>query len=878
MAEWPLVGRSGELRRLHELIHQDDSLGIVLAGAAGVGKSRLVAECVRSAEGAGLATAQVVATRSAAKIPFGAILSLLPPFRPTDTAPVDDRGDLLRRAAAAVVEQAGGRRLLLVVDDAHLLDEASATLVHQMVVTKTAKVMATVRTGEPAPDPVVALWKDGLAERVELGGLPSEDLDELLTCALGGPVDRATAAQLAVRCQGNVLFLRELVLGARQEKTLTEEAGIWYLRAPLTPSDRLVELVEARLGDLDADERDLLELVSFGEPLGSAELSGLADLRLAEELEGKGLIISRFDRRRLELRLAHPLYGDVLRARLPALRVRSIARSLAEVVEAAGARRREDVLRVATWRLVGGGGSPDLLLAAATTARWHYDFPLAEDLARAALAAGAGFEASLLAAQSASLQGHRASAEAELAALAAQAVTDAQRCVVAHARLDACLFSNDFANARRLAEEAEATIADPAARDELTARRCWLTLFIEGPAASAEAAEALLGRAEGKALVWTCLAGSYALLRIGRLDTALDVASRGFETQMALVTPLDWYPSLFLILRCEALTQAGRLEEAEDLATTQYHQALTERSSEEQAQFAWQLSKILRARGGLQTAARYAREAVALFRQLGRPINERDGLISLALILSQTDASHDAGDVVRSLELLGVPSAHAQVDLLQARAWVNVANGDLPGACRFLQSAASLGEKTGDLVGAAAALHDVVRLGHAGEVAQRLSEIAALIDGPLAATRAAHARAVAGRDPAGLEEVASAFETQAALLLAAEAAADAAVAWRKDGEPRKATAAERRARALADRCEGAQTPALQGIEARSRLTPAEREAALLAASGRSNKQIAGQLSVSVRTVEYHLQHVYEKLGISSRDQLVEVVQQGSIPR
>jgi hypothetical protein len=42
--------------------------------------------------------------------------------------------ELLRQASKAIVERAGhGQRLLLVVDDAHLLDDGQAALVHQLV-------------------------------------------------------------------------------------------------------------------------------------------------------------------------------------------------------------------------------------------------------------------------------------------------------------------------------------------------------------------------------------------------------------------------------------------------------------------------------------------------------------------------------------------------------------------------------------------------------------------------------------------------------------------------------------------------------------------------------------------------------------------------
>jgi DNA-binding NarL/FixJ family response regulator len=51
------------------------------------------------------------------------------------------------------------------------------------------------------------------------------------------------------------------------------------------------------------------------------------------------------------------------------------------------------------------------------------------------------------------------------------------------------------------------------------------------------------------------------------------------------------------------------------------------------------------------------------------------------------------------------------------------------------------------------------------------------------------------------------------------------------------------------------------------LTPSERRVAELAAEGLSNKEIAQALFVTVHTVERHLSHVYDKLGVHSRAQL-----------
>jgi DNA-binding CsgD family transcriptional regulator len=872
-AAWPFAGRAEELDKFRRLRSDPRSRGLVLAGPAGVGKTRTALECVNAVSQDNWYVARAAGHQASAELPFGALAHLLPAVDSGPPAMSQDRPGLLRRFTAALTALAGGRKMVLLVDDAHLLDNSSATLLYQLAVTKAAFVLATVRAGETAPDPVVALWKDGLLERVELPGLPLELTEKLVCDALGGPVDPETTLTLANRCDGNVLFLRELVLGALEDRTLDNENGMWRLVRPLHPSSRLVELVEARLCGLAPRERELLELVSFGEPLGQSELDTLGDVAVAERLERKGLLSVRLNHRRLEIRLGHPVYGDVIRAGLPVLRVQSMARALAESVEATGSRRREDILRIGGWRLVGGGGSPQLMLAAATSARWSYDFPFAERLVRAAQELGAGFEADLLAANLASIQGSPEPAEAALAALAERAADDEQRAVVTIARMDNFLRANSSADSLRVATQAESTITERRWRDEITARRSTILVTTSGPTETLKAVSPLLtGTTTSTALVWACLTGARSLARLGRCREAVELTVRGHAAHEALREPIEWYPWFHLFNRCEALIAAGQLRDAEALARTEYQAGLADHSPEAQACFALQLAKIYLARGRVRKAAGCAWEAAGVFRRIGRPMFLHESLHTLATAFALADEPVKAVRALAELDELELPDkAYDAVDVLQARAWTAVAKGHLPSAGALAEEAARLGTETGDLVVASAALHNLARFGKARAVTERLDRLEAELDPGLINPRAAHARYLSAGDPRGLEEVSARFADLGADLLAADAAADAAVAWTRLGHPRGAAAATRLAIKLADGCEGASTPALRSIDARARLTPAERETAVLAAAGHSNKHIAKELVLSVRSIENRLQHVYDKLGISGRDELAEAL-------
>jgi DNA-binding CsgD family transcriptional regulator len=858
-----MVGRSKDFSQLTAAVAA--KRGAVITGPAGVGKTTLALSAVEWAEQRGMAQRRASATRAAQGLPFGAFASLLPPERSDADTSREDLGVLLGRYARAMVEGTQGRPLLVFVDDAHLLDNGSAILVHQLALTQAATVLATVRAGEVLPDPILSLWKDGPAERIEIGALDDETIEELLASALGGPVDAATVRELAGRSRGNPMFLRELVNGALGTGVLIEAGGLWRLEGPLFPTVRLAELVALRLGDLSQSERSVLELLALGEPLGPAELTRLADPPAVDALEDNGLITSGTDGRRIEIRLAHPVYGDVVRAGISARRERAVSRSLADVIEAVGARRQADPLKVATWRLVGGGGSAGLLVSGAMAARARHDYSLTERLARAATEAGAGFEARFMAAETAHLQGRSDQAEQELAALATQARSDAEKARVALLRFDNAFLKGSADSS--IIDDTLALVTDPFWRDELDNRRLFVTTIVTGPRETMEVATAWIQRPDSALRV----VGLHALLQIGRLDEVIEELTPPLDTRGVPAPDESWHQWMLFGYRAAALVSSGRLGEADELLTMAYRDVMDHPAAEARAFVADWFAVLHLEQGRPVSAFRRASEAYTLYQQLGRPRLAQRSYVAAAHALAMTGRAEQAAQTLAALDALPPAFKHFRTAVFQARAWVAAAVGDLPTARARFEEAADVGEEVGHLLGAASALHGLARLGQAHLAASRLEDLAAQVDGEFVVARAAYANAVAARDAEALHEVSQAFEGLGANLYAAEASVEAAAVLRRAGRPREAAAGENRAAQLLSRCEGAVTPVVRTITARSRLTPGELDAAVQAAAGRSNKQIAADSHISVRTVENHLQRVYEKLGISSRRELADAL-------
>ena len=876
LVDWPLIGRDGELRLLTELLRRPGARGAVLAGPPGTGRTRLGLEWLAAARDAGFPTARVTASRATKNTPYGAFTPLEP--EPGDGRPTGT-GDIEERLTAALARLADGGRVALVIDDAQYLDDRSAAFVHTLVTNGLVLALAALRTREVTPEAVTSLWKEGLLERVELVALDGEQVEQLLTVALGGPVDRSMVVRLTARCRGNLVFLRELVLAATAAGTLVREGGRWRLDGHLTPSARLVELVETRLAGLGQDQRLVLAALAAGEVLGPAELGAVADLAVVESLEAGCHILGTVSGRRLEFRLAHPVHGIVIRARFSQLRHRRLLASLAAVVEALGARRSGDVLTLAKWHIDIGDASPGLLVNGAAQAIRQHELALAERLGRAAVAAGGGFDAHLAAARALSLQGRTVEAEADLVRLAGEVASDDERVQIAVLRVENLARMGRDAEGLEVVDAAAASSEASDGAVEVEAARVGLLLASGGPEAAAAAAQAFGERGQSSPHKGVALVATLAGSRLGRSAAAYgsdDEPETSGPERTARGTAATggtwWLGGNQQLAWAQALAAAGRLAEAQALVAAEYEAAAAGPALDRQAWAATQLADVFLLQGKVVSAGRYAKEAASLFGQLCWPSPRRQALIPLASSLALRGRAEEATAVLADIDGMDLPpSAWTTVELLRARAWTAVAAGDLAAGRHLLDDAVAAGRSVGDRVGESAALHDLARLDAAGSVRDDLAALALDMEGDLAAARASHAVALAAGDATGLQTASACFEALGALLFAAEAAADAAVALRRAGSTRSAAAQERQSASLAEHCEGALTPSLGGAGTRALLSPAERETAVLAAAGRSNKEIADQLYLSVRTVENRLQRVYEKLGVARRADLAQAL-------
>ncbi|HKS52793.1 MAG TPA: AAA family ATPase, partial [Pseudonocardiaceae bacterium] len=702
---WPLTGRAEELRVISGLTrHRDGPAGVVLAGAAGVGKTRLAREALAVVRQRGALTRWAAATASARALPLGAFAATLGVVGP-------DPARLVRQASEALLAGAGKPGVVIGVDDAHLLDELSATLVHQLVLRRAASVVLTLRTGETAPDAVTALWKDGHLSRLELQPLSAEETTALLEAALGGPVDSVTTRRLWSITRGNVLYLRQLVDGELEAGRLHRAAGVWVWSGTPKLSPGLVDLLTTRIGQLPDTVKDVIEVLAFGEPLGVPLLVGLTDAMAVEQAEARGLVEVSADQRRLQARLAHPLYGELQRAQIGTLHARRLRGRLANALAATGGRRAGDTLQRALLTVESDlPPDPALLTKAAHRATELGDLGLAEKLARAAIAAGGGFEPRLLLGNALHWSGptRAAEAEAELAAVAALARTDTERVQAAIPRSANLVYGlNRPAEARALLDAVMKTLSDDVAALELSAMRSVFDAFGGRTVEAAEGAAEVLAHPScpppaAQLATWGLAAARGSQGHLGGLAERIDwidARADAFEVGLhqAAIIGSAWVHGLLL---------AGLLDAAEK-AARRYRERCEGATGFGYSTISTMCAAVAQARGQLHTAARWFSQALAA----GEPpfMLPVDLHGALGMAGDATSAREAWQRMAPTVQRPGY--THVKPELKLGAAWVAAAEGSVSEAIALCRQAGQLAAAQQQPAVEVVALHTAVCFG-----------------------------------------------------------------------------------------------------------------------------------------------------------------------
>lgn len=916
-----VLGREDELITLREFVGSIPSgfSVLLIEGEAGIGKTTLWHEGLRIASQAGFriltsrpAEAEVSLSFTALGDVFETVLADSLPELPSpqrraleiallraEVADIHpDQRAVSVAALGALRHLADAGPVLLAIDDAQWLDASSARVlgfVIRRLENDPVGVLATSRD-EPKADPLgVERLPENRCTRISVGPLSVGALGRVLRAHLPIELPRPFVVRLQELSGGNPLFALEMarLLSARDNRSEPGEA----LQVP----GSVESLVQGRLAGLRPDALEVVrvaaaaarptpELVAVALGDGDRARSGLAAAVDAGVIVRDGRTI----------RFSHPLLGSAAYASIPARERRALHGRLAKVVADPEERARHFAL---------GTEGPDTVVADALEAA----------------AEGAHGRGAPDAAASLSELARRLTPETEPEAIGRRTRSAARYHFdggdVPRARL---LLREELATSSPGPERAEVLwlIAETAWNDMRTIRQ-----LLE------QALEEVGDDARMRALInndlgWVAMLGATLTLAAGRSRAALEAAERSGDHFLLALSLGTLGQIEFLSGRpSQELMERGVKEYESLLSLATYGspktylgwqrmiaddldggRALLEeeyRTNEERGHVTiqWEVLEFLtelecRA-GNWRRADRCAAEAMEITLEAGIREATPGPLSRLALVESLTGRIDDA----RAHATEGLKVAEPCEDtwaVIRNRSvlgFLELSLSNPAGARDALAPLPGVLEETGvaepgafplvpDLVEALVALGD---LHEASTLTDGLEDRGRALDRALALATAARCRglvAAASGDLAGAAMALDrALEEHARLAHPFELARTLLVM----GEVRRRAKQKREARASLERAleifQGLGAP-LWAARARAELervggrvpglvlTPTERRVAELVAEGRTNREVADALFVSVKTVEANLSRIYAKLGIRSRTELARDVLAG----
>ncbi|WP_406817894.1 LuxR C-terminal-related transcriptional regulator [Mycobacterium sp. M23085] len=853
------------MRRSMAALSNGDFYGVALVGDSGVGKSTLARMLAKTVESAGRTVRFALGTQTGCAVPLGA-------FSRAVSLGVAHEPAIMLAAAHETLGQ--DKNLVVVVDDAQLLDPLSATLVNQLAAGRSARLIVTIRSGEPVLDAVTALLKERLLLTVHVDSFTREQTGLLAGAVLGGPVESELVDELFERSAGNLLLLRGFLTAGRESGVLVRTQRGWQLRGPLRADRELRDALEFRLQSLSPEELEVVEILATAERLKWEILRDICDAAAVAAVERRGLIQLVADGSQTVAQLNHPMLGEAATRRAGMVRARQLngklARALQKHQRAAGRPVRLPGplarIRLAQF-MMRSDLEPDLdvITKAATDALAMSNLVLGEELARFAVDRGGGLPAALVLAEAVSWQGRGEEADAVL--VDAEPRVGDEDCLIARW---GCLRAanmfwgcGDVEAATRALADVKKRVQSEVSLHLISTLELSLGYFHGDVATTIELGPGLCeSDVLPVATVWAAFPTCGALAAAGRFSEVGRVADAGLRaTALCGLGPHRFNIGMTEIM---AATAAGDDRAAERIYKR--YDALAAGTPAAEAMVDAMLGLVRLTRGELPAACAVFTKALTVFAG-GFP---SPWLVVVAALQAQAEGAR--GNNVAAVAALrradkayGPHVAVFLPELELARAWERAAAGDATGAQKHSMQSAEIARAAGMHATEMRARHTAVRFGDRSQTA-RLEKLARILDTALAEAVAHHARGLAEHDGDRLDAAAHQFADLGALASAADAAAQAAGEHARHGDRGKKLRSSAWAHALASRCE-LRTPAVEAAACPLPFSGRERQIVTLVAAGLSNREIAEQLVISVRTVEGHLYRLFAKLEISNRDEL-----------
>ncbi|ABK02617.1 transcriptional regulator, LuxR family [Arthrobacter sp. FB24] len=876
-AAWPLIGRREAVSDITRALAESTG-GVLVTGSSGTGKTFLTTHALKQFRDDSL----VVTLRCSAALsrsPYGALNMLLSDLEPGYlNHPVLVLSGLMR----LLRERAKGKTVYLFVDNAGEADELTAVTIAQLARNRAVRLVLTCSDPLRLSAEISGLCDGGFLTRVNLEPLSFREAVSWLEEGLSAKVSHSAVQSLWAASDGNPHYLKMLAMELADSGSLVVRDGVWVLTADHHVHGRAItDLIATRLGRMGEADRRILEILSLAETLPLDTLLKLVEADDVDALEERGVLAVE-DSLPRRVRIQSQLVADVVRENVPPGRSNEL-REMVLLAAAPSLRTPATELPFAVWALdCGAALSTEESLSAARLANRRLDAALALRFVR-------------------SVPGHEALAAAvteEVAALMTLGDVDEALEVVRRHRKAS---TGDPALAEwigLLLAESSVFLATPGAwheaTDSLARARKVLYDDAPGPAAGMPAPE--LRRIREQLTLAEAEAASYAgTYREMAADLAGALDNVEFHSAEFRLQAGSWL--------CEAWAVTGRQADAAELAEQLKLQCLRPEIPVAIAQ-----SVISRLRFAYLVAGKWDEAAEALpdedwgpssvvYRRFsatevpeaicacmqgrGRDgldllvpgisqlrIQDSDGVLTLACAAAAY-ASALQGEREQALGYLAeTESGSRRKSWKVSRAegyFTALARAELDGPRTGIGELLRMAEEdrgTGNVGHELLCLSSAVRLGESA-AAPRLLESAAESQGPFAELCAQYARGIISGE---------ADELMAAANLAARLhndrfALDIAESVLDLDQARLERSLIRQAKHLAETCRRRLRTPQDGNHDRLTLTARELQIAQLAAAGASNKSIAAQLHVSVRTVEGHLYQIYGKLKIEERLEL-----------